>query len=342
MKKVTIAICDCEQEYSEKLAEYLLEQKANQIDVFVYSTVELLEEAVKQNEIQVVLFDMNFIDLTTLEKMQKSNADILFGCLASEPVKKEYEQYLIVNKFQSAEEIVRRIYLELAESRKEEGLFVNQKQEIMGIFSPGQSELSIIFSMTLAELLAQDQKVLYISFQECAGFSEIFEKEYTYDLADLVGVNRMQNRNREAYLAGVVHKLKNADYIPPVQNPENASELTAKDYQELLHMIREQSNYEVVILEFGPMTSGIYEIMAACNCIYVPMREGYLQRCRMEQFNKALKMAGNQIQNEKMYFLQMPRYFMGTSGGEDFIESLLWSELGDYIRNKVIGADAHG
>lgn len=343
MKKIKIAICDKELEYGSHLARFLLEHEEDRCEVCVYTKGELLYSDLELDMPDVILCTYPFYQASLSERREEQQRTRPVIILLNDgEIEDVGDNCYIIDKYQSAEAIVRAIYRALAQDGDVASRSYSVGRQILGVFAPWQQEISTLFALTLAQVLAKEQRVLYISLQECAGFGGLFGQEYEYDLSDVVVMLRDGSKEVYAGIRSVLHRIGETDYIPPVCNPENAAEISGDDIAQLLGILREQSDYEVVVLELGALSQGSYRMLSECDVIYSPYHESRIQQCRREQLEDSMHTAGQQEVLERMQYLKVPRVNTISLGGENFAGQLVWSELGSYIREHVTGEQTYG
>lgn len=343
MKKIKIAIGDAELEYGSRLAQFLLEHEQEKCEVCVYTKGEILLSDLELDMPDVVLCTYPFYSTVLADQFsEQDRTSPIIILLNDGEIEDVGGNCRIIDKYQSAEEIVRRIYRFLSEGRDMTSRGYSVNRQILGVFAPWQQEISTLFALTLAQVLAKKQRVLYISLQECSGFERLLEEEYEYDLADVIAMIREKCDGAYTGIRSTLHRIGEADYIPPVSNPSNAVEINGEDICQLLKLLREQSDYEVVILETGGLSEGVYEALSECDSIYSPYHESRMQQCRRGQLEDRLEAGGHQRLTERMQYLKVPRINTQNLGQENLGSQLLWSELGNYIREYVTGEQAYG
>ena len=57
--------------------------------------------------------------------------------------------------------------------------------ELIGIYSPAHHECQMVFGLTMAQILGDKQKVLYVNLMEHSGFYRLTKEDVTEDVGDL-------------------------------------------------------------------------------------------------------------------------------------------------------------
>jgi pilus assembly protein CpaF len=81
---------------------------------------------------------------------------------------------------------------------------------------------------------------------------------------------------------------------------------------------------------------GALELFAACDVVYMPVLDDPVSTAKLEDFETYLKEAGHKGMEEKIQKLHLPEIKTGIRRG-GYMEQLLWSEMGDYVRKLLEG-----
>lgn len=190
-------------------------------------------------------------------------------------------------RFQSVDGILRELFSFVSESGTEDTIFTGGK-ELIGIYSPHGHSLQTAFALALAERLSRSRRVLYLNFTDCAGFSEQLDTEYDADIGDLLYYTRAGGERFYGKLRSMLYQIGEVDYVPPAANPELLHEAGREDYERLLRALCERTDHEVLILDFGTMVSGFFELLNRCDKIYCLTDESGSNDYRRQQFAKYL------------------------------------------------------
>lgn len=238
-------------------------------------------------------------------------------------------------RYQPIETILHEVQV-LAGVREKKSLGVAAGVEIIGVYSPICHEMQMPFSMVLARMLSEKRKVLYVNLMEHSGFLELFGLTGEYDLGDVVLAIRRKRFSEDMFLKGV-YETEGVHYIPPFDNPEDLREFSAADYQAFLAFVEEQTDYEVLVLDFGAGMREFASVLETCTSIYCPMKRGYFYECQMRHFLRYLTREQDEGMKERLHVVQLPFSARRIRTGMDVCRQLLWSEFGDYVREYLTG-----
>lgn len=326
MKKVTIAICGMQDIYRERLAEYFIRKKAGQAQVSTFSVRRRFSERQKESPFDIVLWGKGFEGI-----WEKEETDSLYIFLSDSPELSE-DGGASIFKYQPAEEIWREIFVHYMELGKRNAYVSQNKKEVIGIYSPTHSRLRTPFALTLAQLLTAEKRVLYVNLSEWAGFGNWMGEDYQRDLADLMYLISRNGGKVRGILESVVHSVNRMDYIPPMTDAQLLCESSAEDYQQLLRLLAEKTDYEVLILDFGIMIPGFFSLLKQCTSIYGIVDAGVWPRGQCMQFEESMVKGKLADVAEKIISVSFTPADAQMMEQEPVMQQWLYGRLGDRVR----------
>ena len=149
----------------------------------------------------------------------------------------------------------------------------------------------------------------------------ISDKAMRKEVRDL-GIGRMN---------GMSQTVNNLYFIPPVRTPSDIRTVDWEDWERLLQEIVLHSSYEVLILDMGENGDEDFRLLEMCRKIYMPVLNDTLSVCKVTQFENLLRIWNKEKILEKTEKVHLP-FHMDRISSDAYVEQLVWSELGDYIR----------
>lgn len=329
MKKNIFAVCDLEVDYACNFMDYLNQKKNIPFEIQAFTTVESLISYGEKTHIELLLISGKAMC------RQVRELDIGKIIILSEGVHPpELDQYPSVYKYQSSSEVIREV---MACYGAEKAVIpvqfpvLKKTTEILGIYSPLGRCLKTSFALTLGQVLARERAVLYLNLEEYSGFEELMGKGFAHNLSDLLYYVRQDNQNLIHKMNGMVQTVNNLDYIPPVQAPADIKGTVWEDWEKLLQEIVLRSSYEVVVLDIGSGIDETFQLLDQCKRIYMPVLTDVMSACKVAQFENLLRIWDFPQVLAKITRVKPP-FHVGFPPAETYVEQLLWSELGDYVR----------
>lgn len=329
MKKNIFAVCDLEVDYALNFMDYLNQKKNIPFEIQAFTTVESLIAYGKNIHIELLLISQKAM-CRQVQELEIGKIVIL-----SEGVHPpELDRYPSVYKYQASSDVVREVMACYgAEKAVTPVAFPVLKKTtvIYGIYSPVGRCLKTSFALTLGQILAKEKAVLYLNLEEYAGFEELMGKGFSQNLSDLLYFVRQENGNLIYKMNGMIQTVNNLDYIPPVRTPEDIRGTEWEDWENLIKEIVSHSSYEVVILDIGAAIDGIFQMLDMCKRIYMPVLTDPVSVSKISQFENLVRIWDYPQILARTTKMHLP-FHGGNAAPENYIEGLLWSELGDYVR----------
>ena len=332
MKKNIFAVCDLEVDYALNFMDYLNQKKNIPFEIQAFTTVDSLIAYGKNIHIELLLISQKAMC------RQVQEMDIGKIVILSEGVHPpELDRYPSVYKYQASSDVVREV-MECygAEKNVAPAVFpvLKKTTEIYGIYSPLGRCLKTSFALTLGQILARDRAVLYLNLEEYSGFEEMMGRGFEQNLSDLLYYVRQDNGNLIYKMNSMIQTINNLDYIPPAKTPEDIRGTSWEDWAKLIQEITLHSNYEIVILDMGGAIDETFQMLDMCKRIYMPVLSDSVSVSKIAQFENLVRIWDYpQILTRTVKV--RPPFHGGNTAPENYIEGLLWSELGDYVR-KII------
>lgn len=355
MSKVLIAVCDADAAYGRKLGEWITLGKGGDLAGCSFSSPGQFLEFQKTKAPDVALLGQGFWEDAQIagqaagamaEEAKKGHGETLWLCLygsgGADKIPESLQMLPVVEKYQPASGIVREIFSYCQQYREGEQEPAGPGPELVGIYSPGQDPWQTPFALTFAQELGREERVLYVNFKECAGFSSWLKESYQRDLMDVMYLCLTgDEENVPDCIRSAVYVLEGVDYIPPSEDSLCLGQVSGQDYVRFVRLLAEKSGYGSIILDFGMMVPGFLELLGLCSKIYVLGGQMGLKKHALEHFRQMMgRQEGNQKLEEKLCYLTLPKIAVNCQG--DQMQQWVWGELGDYVRGLLgvqIGTD---
>ena len=333
MRKI-MAICDLEVAYASHFMEHINTRRHLPFEVQAFSDVDALKETVRKQPIEILLISEKALSGREMEVGEWNIGQVI---VLSEGITfQKNDTYPTISKYQSSESVIREVMAVYAtESRDRNGVpIIKRNAKVIGIYSPVGRCLKTSFALTLGQLMSKERAVLYLNLESCAGFEELFDTTYERTLSDVIYYFRQKQENLLHHLNSTICSMDNLDYLPPVSFPQDIATITMTEWQQLLEFLKEESQYEVIILDIGEGVEDVCGMLELCDHIFMPTKQDFVSQAKMLQFEKLLELCVRQEVVSKIVKLKLPYYSVNCTKTQ-FLRQLLWSEFGDYVRNVI-------
>lgn len=286
MKQKVFAICDLEESYAFRMAEYIVEKISMPYILHLFTKTEELHSFSKQQEIAVLLIGEGAM------RQLESKPDIPNVFVLQESEGEREPEYQYINKYQSPEQIVREIVENMTELEGWEETQTSQssKLKMIGIYSPVRRCLQTSFALTLGQLLSKEHKVLYLNFECYSGFSQMLQKEFPADMLDVVYYFKCAREKLSVRLPSIVQNINGLDFIPPGSAGLDIQGITGEKWMELISLLEKISDYEYLILDLTDGMNGLFELLRHCHKIYTITKDDGFAMAKMNQYEQILQL----------------------------------------------------
>lgn len=209
-----------------------------------------------------------------------------------------------------------------------------KRREVIGVYSPVGRTMKTTFALTLGQILAKKRGCLYLNLEACSGFEYLLERSFDQTLGDLLYYQRLGSEQLITKMGSIVQSVNNLDYLPPVLSMEDIQSTTAQEWISLLQQIIDYSNYDVVILDLSDSVSQLYKVLEQCTRIYMPIRQIRFHRRRFINLSTHCRSGEKQMVLDRIRKIKLP-YHRSSKTGIGYMDDLVWSELGDYVREML-------
>ena len=352
MKQKIFAICDLEEAYAFRLAEYMLEKIRVSYALHLFTRVEELERFMEQEEIAILLIAESALELLHMEYVKRQvvqmfvlqendirERDMQESETQNNEVQLSENSALYINKFQSPEKIVS-ILVESAKGLtdwQEAGTQVQTDVKLIGIYSPVKRCLQTSFALTMGQILAREQRVLYFNFESYSGFSQMLGREFLTDVTDVMYYFRCDKEKLALHLPTIIQNINGLDYIPPMQSQTELWETDGGQWLELCRKIAQIGQYEYIILDLDDGMSGLFNLLRECYKIYTITREDSFAVAKLNQYEQILKFYELEEIADKTVKCRFPVFKEVPVN----LELMTHGELAGYVK-AIIREDLHG
>lgn len=285
MNERNLVICDREIRYADSLGENISMREDLAVKVYVCSSLDKVLELMEDKSIHLFLVDETY----SYEERSVIEAAQIF-VLGRGRIFDLGEEECQVRKYQCADEIIREIFEVYVDKTKENVMRIMRKEEVrmVAVYSPLHRLGKTTFAKELGKACAKKKKVLYMSLEEYAGVTE----QKGLNLADLLYYMRQGKGNLGIRLQTAVQKEEELDVLMPMPILKDLKEVCCEEWRAFFQELKEESIYDLMILDVGECVQGLYEILEMCNRIYMPVLEDDVSKKKLEQYAYNLKHLG--------------------------------------------------
>ena len=327
-----IAVYSDDMDFSENLCRKLHDRGRVPYQLKVYRNKEELQEFINEHPQGVILIDRQAADPEILKL--KARQFLYLTDVRGYPV---IDGIRTVFKYQAVSGIETELLDGLAkgeEDTPEDGTALYRAKYI-GVASPIGRCLKTSFCLTLGQLLSQKEHVLYMNLEPCSGFTALFEKEFPKDLSDLLYA--YETGKPGDTVIEYVETFHGLDFVPPVCAPEDIYRTDPALIRKAVTDLQRAGAYDTVILDLSSDLRLTETLIPMCRKLYLPARKELISDAKVREYRMWLDriLDGNAAVRTEELILP---FYQSFSTGKQYLEQLLWSELGDFVRSQLRSA----
>jgi cellulose biosynthesis protein BcsQ len=336
LNKRILAICDTEADYAYRMVEVLKARKDLNFDIHVFTDLLKLLSFGLVGEIECLLITESAYE----EKIKELNIPHVFvlnetGIEKSDNFSREENHFYNINKYQAADNIVNDMlayYVDIKAVLPRKILQNSKSAKIIGVYSPVKRCLQTTFSLTLGQILAKQGKALYLNYESFSGFGKITGRNFRADITDMMYLFECVKEKFIYKLSTITEQVNGLDFVAPAAVYPDLMNIPGKKWTELLNELREQSNYEYIILDLTDYVDGLLHILNECDWIYTITKGDFYAAAKIEQYEYLLTELKLEDVMTKTKKLSLP-IFKNIPLKHD---EMTYSELAAYIREKLL------
>ena len=321
------AVYDVDETYANKLMNVLNGKKGMPFRTIAFTREEALLAFLENNELNVLVIS----EQAVTETIRKANIKQII-VLSEEDREYEGEGVKGVYKYQSSENIIREVMSYYVGNYTMSVV----KTKIIGIYSPIHHVCKTSFALALAKAYAaKDNTVLYINLEEFSGLGEILPEGGGGNLSDAIYYYKFSEGNLMQHIGELVCNIGNLHYIPPIKCAEDVTAIKTEEWIDFLSRMGADAGYDVIVLDISNAVKEQWRLLDICTKVYLPMREDYISRKKINDFDTYMLAMGKEHVSEMIEKLLLPKdKNMGLE--PDFLEKVEWSLLGKYAKEMAI------
>ena len=331
MQKNILAVCDMEEAYACNFVEYINQKRSIPFEVQAFTNVEKLAEFCQTNRTEILLIS----DKAMKDEVKNLNVGKII--ILSEGVyDPDLDQYPSVYKYQSSDMVIREVMscYGVENIAVVSGSTTKRATEIIGVYSPVGRAAKTSFALTLGQILARERVVLYLNLEEYSGFEQLLGCTYERTIGDLIYYIRQGSPNLFYKMSSMVQNVNNLDYLPPSLSPMDIQNTSYEEWMTLINEITKSSSYETIILDLGDGVADLYALLNECTKIYMPIRNDIMSSSKVQHFEHLLTMWNYEDVLQKIRKIKLPYHHVQKTG-KAYMDELVWSEMGDYVKELI-------
>ncbi len=335
MKQKIMAVCDTEEAYAFRLAEYVLEKGRIPYAFHLFTEVEKLQDLMEREEIALLLIAENALKLLKEEYVKQK---VLQMFVLQENDKCDRDDLCYISKYQSPDVILQVMFDSLEDQIDWTAQDIVQPDvRLIGMYSPVKRCLQTSFALTLGQMLARKHKVLYLNFEYYSGLGQMLRREFSADMTDVMYFFQCAREKLAMRLPSILQNINGLDYIPPMQSPLGLREVNGSQWAELCRDIAAMGQYEYIILDLDDGIDGLFDLLRQCYKIYTITKDDSFAAAKINQYEQMLKVGELEDIADKTVKCRFPVFQNLPTD----LELMTHGELAEYVKS-IMEEDIYG
>lgn len=332
MAQEILALCDGNIHYGSRLAAYLEQQKGFPFRIVFFADVEQLTKYMPDMQPQYLLLSEEiFSELPEgglpaykrlfLLRRQKENKNE--ECDAS--------RITTIYRYQQAGNIMRAILAELGgePGGSGDGPKCKAGTKIIGVYTPIRRSMQTSFSVLLGQLLAAQERTLYINAESYSGFRMLLGRDLKPDITDLMFLAKKEGEPFFRLLESAIHTIGRLEYIPPASAFIDLAAVTKEQWLRLIREMKRDGRFSYVVLDITEQVQGMFQVLEECDVIYTIEGADVIAQAKLYEYEQLVAF----MEYDSILAKTKKKRLPSVHFAEMNFERLLYSELAGYVRD---------
>lgn len=261
----TLMICDAEEVYAEKLAEYINCSPRFLFKARHCNDIGKLSEYINKSDI-----DFLIINVAMAEEAKKIlPPERIITMHGTNEERTDYSVY----KYQSCENIMRKVLQRVSEVKGFSGLASRKTpMKMIGFYSPVKRSFQTTLALIMSQLYAKRGKTLYVNL-EGYSYLPMIEHDYDRDMSDIMYDFENGKGDTAAIIASSVISYGEISILPPMRNYRDLRSIDDAGWYTFFDNIEKNTDYEFLILDISDNVQPLLKVIMMCSYIYMTTRE---------------------------------------------------------------------
>ncbi|MBQ3782319.1 MAG: AAA family ATPase [Lachnospiraceae bacterium] len=269
MKKSILVICEPNEQYAALFLSYVNEHNPTGFDIHIFTDAAALKTYMKEKKVDVLLI----AEEIAKDELSEQAAVVIY--LSEGSVSDKSETKHTVNKFQSAEQILRQVCKICAQENNVQinsGFERKETCKQVGIFTPKGGSGKTTLAITLAQILGARKNVLVVNL-------EAFPGNYSWEqegngISTLMYLMKQEREDYQMQVQSAVYRVGNFDYLSGVSNYQDLQQMKKENMECFLDCLQKYTNYDVIIYDMAFVNESLWSVFERCDMVLEPRIEG--------------------------------------------------------------------
>jgi hypothetical protein len=248
-----MAVYDSDVMYATRFMEYFRKRTEYDFDIMVFTHQESLKEYLTHHKIDVLLMG-DELDITLV----RDSIPYIYQLKENASTHND-EEYPFINKYQSAQSVMRDIMNDLRQREKPN--YWTDTKKILTIYSTSTDLNSVLFGWSLSILLAEREKTLYIPLELFSISLLSFIQNENPNLSDFIYYLKENNPNLKPRFTSLLQQYGNLSYLNGITHGLDVQSINKDDICRLVEELKTQTDYQTIVFYLGCYNEAMLELM---------------------------------------------------------------------------------
>lgn len=285
--KLKLILADNDAAYLERLTKYI-QKKGIQFDLASFSSKDILEQYLDNSKSDILLCSSDLFS----DKVRTSGNGVKM--ILSDGTYDSNDEYIHINKYQKAENLITSILIEYAEITGRTGSVAGQHidTKIVGVYSPvggcGKTTLALVLGRALSE---KGKKVFYLNYECISSTADFMQSNTGMSDVYLAAVSRNGNAGLKVTSNKVNDPVTGVSYVGCPESMMEFNELTAEQLCRIINQTDEMNEFDNIIVDFdSALSNDKLTLLSVCNKIIMPFTNTSASVVKIKYFLRESKM----------------------------------------------------
>ena len=328
-----IAVYDRDRDYAEHLAGALSADRRIRWHTGVFTSEEALRGALEQENAFAVIGDgSEFSGMDARDFVKEKEGRCL---LLSEGAKETGDSPHRVSRYQPAGRIIQDLLRICPAAGAAPDM---RKLRVICFFTPISRCLQTYSALTLSQLLARRDRVLYLNMEPYSGLSSLVGREFPGSMAELLYYDACDRKKAAGILPGITLEAGGADLLPPADCPQICFGSGAAGWLSLFGTIEQYTDYRFLIVDMNASLPDYLEILRAGESILMLLRRDRIALAKFEAFARDVRARGYEDITVRIRKLYLPVFDALPPAFGNLLHGPLSEEMGKVAR-EILGKE---
>lgn len=322
---MNLVILEEEEDYLLGLSCYIKKKFHNSLQVNSFRSLEKVKQFLKsKREIDIFLSGILLSDSQEKEFGAKQ-----YIYLGNENIRESNGRSMLY-KYQPKDALLKN-FVTVCDFKGIAGINLGErKTDFIGIYSPVARCGKTTMALTMAQLLSEEKKVIYVSLETWPGFDRYLGNYCGMNLSDLIYFIKQGKKNLTEYILASEIPLEDFYVIAPVKNSPDIQMVETEEIKFLLEEIVSTNQYDVVILDFGDCFYRNLSLMMEMDRLYMPVLSDEISIKKQVEFYDFLENSEYKDLKEKIVECKVNRI---REEETEFIKAMAEGSYGEQIKS---------